>query len=72
MPLGSFGHCGVEDRGPAHARSQRAIELLGPATVDAGFDPAVTGVRIAPTGVMNGASGASTPSFTVRFRTRIR
>lgn len=38
----------------------------------AGFDAAVTGVRIAPTGVMNAAAGASTPSFTVRFRTRIR
>ena len=38
----------------------------------AGFDAAVTGVRIAPTGVMNGAAGASSPSFTVRFRTRIR
>jgi uncharacterized repeat protein (TIGR01451 family) len=38
----------------------------------AGFDSAVTGVRIAPTGVMNAAAGASTPSFTVRFRTRIR
>lgn len=38
----------------------------------AGFDPAVTGVRIAPTGVMNAAVGAASPSFTVRFRTRIR
>ncbi len=38
----------------------------------AGFDPAVTGLRIAPTGIMNAAVGTSTPSFTVRFRTRIR
>ena len=38
----------------------------------AGYDPAVTGLRIAPTGIMNAAAGASTPSFTVRFRTRIR
>jgi uncharacterized repeat protein (TIGR01451 family) len=38
----------------------------------AGYDSAVTGLRIAPTGVMNAAAGAATPSFTVRFRTRIR
>ena len=37
-----------------------------------GFDSAVTGLRIAPTGIMNSAVGASTPSFTVRFRTRVR
>ena len=37
-----------------------------------GFDPAVTGLRIAPGGVMNAAVGANQPWFTVRFRTRIR
>jgi uncharacterized repeat protein (TIGR01451 family) len=36
-----------------------------------GFDPAVTGIRIAPTGVM-AAAGAGNPSFTVRFRVRVR
>jgi trimeric autotransporter adhesin len=36
-----------------------------------GFDPAITGVRIAPAGTMAGASGASTPSFTVRFVVRV-
>ena len=38
----------------------------------AGFDAAVTGLRIAPTGVMSAAVGAATPQFTVRFRTRVR
>lgn len=38
----------------------------------AGFDSAVTGIRIAPTGVMNAASGAGSPGFTVRFRVRVR
>lgn len=37
-----------------------------------GFDANVRGLRIAPSGVMNGASGAATPSFTVRFRVRVR
>jgi uncharacterized repeat protein (TIGR01451 family) len=37
-----------------------------------GVDPAVTGIRIAPTGTMNAASGAGQPSFTVRFRVVVR
>jgi len=37
----------------------------------AGFDAAVTGLRISPTGVMSAASGAGSPSFTVRFRVRV-
>lgn len=37
-----------------------------------GFDPNVTGFRIAPTGVMNSATLAGNPSFTVRFRVRVR
>jgi uncharacterized repeat protein (TIGR01451 family) len=38
----------------------------------AGFDPAVTGVRVSPSGVMSASSGAGQPAFTVRFRVRIR
>lgn len=38
----------------------------------AGYDPAVTGLRIAPTGVMNAAGGAGQPSFSVAFRVRVR
>lgn len=37
-----------------------------------GFDPAVTGLRIAPGGAMNAAGGAGQPSFTVRLRVRIQ
>ncbi|HKE44280.1 MAG TPA: hypothetical protein VKB41_07045 [Steroidobacteraceae bacterium] len=37
-----------------------------------GFDPNVTGMRIAPTGVMNAAGGSGNPSFTIRFRVRLR
>jgi hypothetical protein len=37
-----------------------------------GFDPNVTGFRIAPTGVMNPATVAGNPNFTVRFRVRVR
>jgi len=36
-----------------------------------GFDVAVTGIRIAPTGTMNGTGGGN-PSFTVRFRVRVK
>lgn len=37
-----------------------------------GFDPAITGYRVNPGGVMNAASGGNTPSFSVLFRTRVR
>jgi hypothetical protein len=37
-----------------------------------GFDPNVTGFRIAPTGMMNAATVAGDPSFSVRFRVRVR
>jgi uncharacterized repeat protein (TIGR01451 family) len=37
-----------------------------------GVDPAVTGLRIAPSGSMAGAAGGSEPSFSVEFRVRVR
>jgi uncharacterized repeat protein (TIGR01451 family) len=37
-----------------------------------GVDPAVTGLRVAPTGAMAAAAGANQPSFTVEFRIRVR
>ena len=37
-----------------------------------GVDANVTGLRVAPGGVMSAASAAGDPSFTVRFRVRIR
>ena len=37
-----------------------------------GFDPAITGYRINPTGTMNGASGANVPSFNLRVRVRVQ
>lgn len=37
----------------------------------AGYDGAVTNVRIAPTGTMPAATAAGQPTFTVRFRARI-
>ncbi len=36
-----------------------------------GFDAAVRGFRVAPTGTMNAAGVAGNPSFTVRFRLRV-
>ncbi len=36
-----------------------------------GFDPAVTGYRVAPTGSMNGASGGNIPGFDITLRVRI-
>jgi uncharacterized repeat protein (TIGR01451 family) len=38
----------------------------------AGFDAAVRGVRIAPTGSMAASGPGGNPSFTVRFRVRVR
>ncbi len=38
----------------------------------AGYDSAVTNLRVAPTGTMPAATVAGQPSFTVRFRTRIQ
>ncbi len=43
-----------------------------PAPDGQGYDAAVTGVRIAPSGTMNAAGGAGQPSFTLRLRVRIR
>jgi hypothetical protein len=37
-----------------------------------GFDPNVTGFRVAPTGVMSAAGGSGNPSFSIRFRVRLR
>jgi hypothetical protein len=37
-----------------------------------GYDPNVTGFRIAPTGLMLPATVAGNPSFTIRFRVRVR
>lgn len=36
-----------------------------------GFDPAITGYRIAPSGTMNASSGGNNPSFSVTLRVRI-
>ncbi len=36
-----------------------------------GYDPNVRAVRVRPGGVMNAASGVSTPGFTVQFRVRV-
>lgn len=43
-----------------------------PAANAEGYDPAVRGLRIAPTGTFAAAAGASQPNFTVRFRVRVR
>jgi uncharacterized repeat protein (TIGR01451 family) len=37
-----------------------------------GFDSAITGVRVAPSGSMSAASGGNQPSFNVQFRVRIK
>ena len=37
-----------------------------------GVDANVTGLRVAPGGVMSAAGPGGNPSFTVRFRVRIR
>lgn len=36
-----------------------------------GFDPLVTGFRIAPLGPMNGSAGVGSPSFSIIFRVRV-
>jgi hypothetical protein len=36
-----------------------------------GFDPAVTGIRVSPTGTMNAAGGGGNPSFNLLIRVRI-
>jgi uncharacterized repeat protein (TIGR01451 family) len=37
-----------------------------------GYDAAITGLRIAPTGTMAGAAGADTPGFTIRFLVKVQ
>lgn len=36
-----------------------------------GFDPAVTGIQVNPTGTMNAAGGGGNPSFNLLFRVRV-
>jgi uncharacterized repeat protein (TIGR01451 family) len=42
-----------------------------PAPDTDGFDPAITGYRIAPSGTMNAANGGNDPSFSITLRVRI-
>jgi hypothetical protein len=37
-----------------------------------GVDPAARGLRIAPRGILQGATVAGNPGFVVRFRVRVR
>lgn len=37
-----------------------------------GFDPAVTGLSVTPSGAMNGSAGGGVPSFTIRFRVQLQ
>jgi uncharacterized repeat protein (TIGR01451 family) len=37
-----------------------------------GYDPAVTGIRMTPSGVMSGAAPPNSPGFTLRFRVRVK
>jgi hypothetical protein len=37
-----------------------------------GFDPAVTHIRVTPTGLFAGASGSGSPSFTIRYRIKVK
>jgi uncharacterized repeat protein (TIGR01451 family) len=37
-----------------------------------GVDPLIRGLRLAPTGTLAGSSAAGNPSFTMRFRVRVR
>jgi uncharacterized repeat protein (TIGR01451 family) len=37
-----------------------------------GFDPAVTGFRVNPSGAMNGAVGSNIPGFNIRLRVRVQ
>ena len=38
----------------------------------AGYDPQVTGIRIAPTGSMKAGTGGSQPNFSISYRVRVR
>lgn len=43
-----------------------------PSATPEGYDPNIRGIRIAPSGAMNGANGSGAPSFSVRFHVRVR
>ena len=44
----------------------------GPVANGNGVDPAVTALRVAPSGAMSGAVSGNEPSFSVEFRVRVR
>lgn len=43
-----------------------------PSATPEGYDPNIRGIRIAPTGVMSGASGTGSPSFSLSFSVRVK
>ncbi len=43
-----------------------------PVDAGAGFDPAVTAIRVQPTGTMSGAAGGANPSFQLVLQVRVR
>ena len=44
----------------------------GPSATPQGYDSNIRGIRIAPSGAMNGATSAGSPSFTIQFYVRVR
>lgn len=43
-----------------------------PSPTPQGYDPNIRGIRISPTGAMQGASGSGSPSFELRFYVRVK
>jgi trimeric autotransporter adhesin len=43
-----------------------------PSAAPDGYDASIRGIRITPTGAMNGTTGGSNPSFTLRFFVRVK
>jgi hypothetical protein len=43
-----------------------------PVPDSAGFDPAVTHIRVSPTGLFAGSSGSGSPSFTISYRIKVK
>jgi uncharacterized repeat protein (TIGR01451 family) len=71
-PLSGLGFNYVSNVSYSSAVSGGAPFTYSPSATPAGYDSNIRGIRIAPSGVMNGANGAGSPSLSIRFNVRVR
>jgi hypothetical protein len=70
----AYSYSGLASTSDSLAFSDNGGASFGytPVPDPAGFDPAVTHIRVIPTGLFAGASGSGSPSFTISYRIKVK